>query len=214
MPSPTTRPNGRSASPAPAARQPRPHRSQAEQGRAERRADHNGTSNHNGTSSQSGNPRAEAPAQANGPAQGDSQQSSGIPPFFQQVADLMDQKNCELNLLISKKEGGNLRLAVIGSYVQSDDDDEKKKGQPFKPVTITATPEELDNPQTGLGAFIEHVNGQSKTLAQVRAEADKAHEQAVKAEKRRKEKAKQKRNENAKNGPLFADDDDDDGEDD
>ena len=132
------------------------------------------------------------------------QTTTATPAFFQQVADLMGNHDCELNMVCSRANGGKINLTVFGKHVKSDDDDGE---QAFAPIVLTARPEELDDPDDGLGAYVEQMNENRKTLDELRAQANEAQEKAEEAEKRRKEKAEAKRKENTKNGPLFDEDD-------
>ena len=132
------------------------------------------------------------------------QTTTDTPAFFQQVSDLMNERDCELNMVCSRAEGGKINLTVFGKHVKSDDDGE----QAFAPIVLTARPQELDDPDRGLGAYVEEMNENRKTLDELRAQADEAQEKAEEAEKRRKEKAEATRKENTENGPLFDEDED------
>ena len=132
--------------------------------------------------------------------------------FAEALAYMNATGGCVLNLMLAPTDGGQgLRLTITGQHRADagEGDEDLPDGPPFKPITLTGTPDELDDPANGLEQFLRERTDQVQSLREARQRADKAHEQAVKAEERREEKAKQKKAENSESGPLFSGSDSD-----
>lgn len=166
---------------------------------------------HTGTNSDAGSGddgASHAPTQAH---RAPAREPAAASALFQEASGFMDAHSCTLTFMIAPADSGKVRLTILGQrrHTTAEDEEAPKKdspsGPPFKPITVEATPEQLDNPENGLRALLAERSRQAQSLTDARARADKAHEQAVEAEERREKKAKARKEKASENGPLFSD---------
>lgn len=137
-------------------------------------------------------------------------QNDRAPGLFEAIHRLAPRQTVQL--IIAAEDEVRVRLTAIaiprgsGSEGKADG----KKDEPsvgaepaFAPITLVATPRELDDRGGGLAVLFTELREQHASLAEVRARAAKAHEDALAAEKRREEEARDRKKQADPGGPLF-----------
>jgi len=130
--------------------------------------------------------------------------------LFEAIHRLAPQQTVQL--IIAAEDEVRVRLTAIAISRGSGSEGKAggKKDEPsagaepaFAPITLVATPRELDDHRGGLAVLFTELREQHASLAEVRARASKAHEDALAAEKRREEEARERKAKADPGGPLF-----------